>query len=223
MKIGLGSLVLMICALNATLSSAAPKDTQGRLFAGGTSVSPANVNEEVRANGLKKISATLLVGLEATYPIAPSLDLGLRYIKNQVDRDEDPSDPLSSDKIYISQDLLMGIARVPLVKSNFFRFDIFGGWGAAMSSTLKLEAGTQKGELSKRPFESMISAYGASVSIGYKSFFLFVEAGGMSNSVGGFQKTGTMNDNIQRMDLSGPYALVGVNFTGMPSGGSSKK
>jgi hypothetical protein len=217
-------LVFLLLTSFFSSSSWAAKSPQGRLFAGSTAVEPNAVNDEVTGNGLKKISATLLVGMEATYPVLNWMDLGLRYTKNQVSRDEDPSDPLLAHKVFINQDLLMGVARFPIVKSEILRFDAFGGFGGA-TTTLKLHTSTQRGELDRKEagdfFNTPVSAFGASLAFGYKKFFLFVEGGSLLNKVEGFKSSGTINDNIQTIDLSGPYALVGIAF--MDSSGLTNK
>lgn len=222
MKLWLATLTLTVLSLSALDSHAKPKVPSGKLFGGAAVVTPTQVNDEAVANGLKKISTTLIFGIEATYPILPVFDIGVRYFRNQVNRDEDPSDYLHDYKVYFTQDILMAVGRIPIVKTNILRIDIFGAYGAAMNTTLKMETATQMGELSKPGFEKGIGAYGGSISIGYKNFFVFVEGGGMSNVHDGFKRSGTINENIRVADFSGSYTLVGIAFVGDPPGSSKK-
>lgn len=210
-----GHAIVLVFILLSNFSAVADgKIPQGRFFAGSIAVEPTQVNDEALANGLKKVSSTLLLGFEGTYPVLSWIDLGLRYMKNQVDRDEDPSDPLLGHKVYITQDIVMAIARFPVLKSSILRADVFGGFGGK-SATLKIQSSTQHGERkADNLFSTAASAYGASVAIGYRSFFLFGEGGYIDNKVGGLTSSGTINGNIQTLDLSGGYVLVGLALMG---------
>ena len=215
-------LSLVLLGIFAALPGwASEKSFEGRIFAGGVSVKPAPVNDELTANDIKKISTTLMLGLEATGFVTSWANLGLRYIKNQVSRDEDPSDPQTSYKVFTSQDIFMGMARFPLVRSDFLHVDAFGGVGGAQT-TFKLETANQIGELSKGPFSTLVTAYGASAAIGFRKVFLFVEGGFLNDKVDGFKRSGTLNNKIQTVDLSGPYALVGFIFADSANIGAKK-
>jgi hypothetical protein len=221
--------LLFLCfSIVGPQASAKPQEINGRVFGGGVNVSPDEVNTELKDDGLKKISTTLLLGIEGSYPVLSWLELGVRYAKNQVNRDEDPSDPDHGYKVYASQDMLMLMARFPIVKSNFFIFDIFGGYGG-VSTVLKIEDASQSGELSRNSpsdvFRTGVHTYGASMSVGWKSFFLFVEGGVLGDKVDAFKRTGTIRGEIQKLDLSGTYGMVGFLFNGglANAGGSSKK
>ncbi|MCM2281892.1 MAG: hypothetical protein NDI61_08605, partial [Bdellovibrionaceae bacterium] len=64
-------------------------------------------------------------------------------------------------------------------------------------------------------FASLYSSYGASLAIGYKKVYLVFEGGYQSNTVDKFKSTGIMNDNIQKLNLSGGYATIGLLFDGV--------
>jgi hypothetical protein len=124
-------------------------------------------------------------------------------------------------KAYANQDIFMAIARFPLLKKDFVMVDAFGGVGGAQT-TFKLETASQSGELTKGLFSTLISAYGVSAAVGYKKYFFFVEGGFINDKVDGLKRSGTVSDNIQTLDLSGPYAMIGFIFTDA-AGFSGKK
>jgi hypothetical protein len=199
-------------AAGGSPSSAAAR-TSGRFFGGGVSVNPTNLNDEGRANGIKKVSTTLLLGAEISYAVLDWMELGLRYGRNQADRDEDPSDPNHDYKIYITQDILQATMRIPLAKSDMFRADIFGSYGGA-ATTFKLESASQSGEMSGGLFKTPVSSAGISMGIGHGGFYLYLEAGSFFDKADGLKRSGNINNSLQTVDLSGPYALVGFMLTG---------
>jgi len=191
---------------------------QGRIFAGVSDVDPKEVNTEYEAQGIKKAKSLPQFGIEIAYPLLKALDVGLRYTKRHIQRDELNSPLLTQYESEIDQDSAALIARVPFFKSNIIRLDAFGGVGGT-NTTLKMKSAAQDGQLSRKDssewFASPYTSYGASVAIGYKKFYAVIEAGFESNKVGKLKRTGTINDNIQTIDLSGSYVTVGFLFNGI--------
>jgi len=88
------------------------------------------------------------------------------------------------------------------------------GAGAA-STELKLKTATVNGSLDKKGFSSPVAFAGATVGVGYKSFFFTVEGGYEYNKVSSLKAT-NMTSNVDSMDLSGGYLLVGILFNDVP-------
>lgn len=193
---------------------------QARLFAGATSADPANLNSELKAQGLQEFSSITKYGAEATYSLAHFLDFGFNYTKRYTSKGDADTSSNSTNQVLINQDSVMLIARVPIFKSDLLRFDAFAGVGGS-NTTLTLKTASQDGELTRREsndwFASMCSSYGASVAIGYKKIYFVIEGGVDSNKVDSFKRTGNINDNIQTADLSGGYVSIGLLFDGLPA------
>lgn len=190
---------------------------QVRLFVGTTSATPTDVNTELNSDGLNKMSHITKYGFEIGYPLLKFFNIGLRYTLRHDLEDEIHS---TSNHYFgqIDQNEVMLIGRIPLLKTNLLRLDAFGGFGGT-NTTFKLKTLGQDGELSKKDpgawFASASASYGASLSIGWKHFYLVFESGFESNRVKGGFKADGVTTNINSIDLSGGYFTVGVLIDGM--------
>lgn len=211
--------LLISCTSFAAQSGSSNSGTGAtlRLLGGGASVKPADVNESFQSQQLQKVSASLLLGGEIGYTFG-KFGLGFRYLNNQVSRNEEPDIPNTVYTGSISQDIMMAMAHISLLKKDYVQFELFGGYGSA-SSRIKVKSSTQKGELNRGMFNSAVSTAGASLALGYKNFFITFEGGYMGNKATNFSRSGTINDDIQTLDLSGTYAMVGLLFYGSGIGG----
>lgn len=191
---------------------------QARLFVGVTSADPTNLNQELQAQGLKDFKTIPKAGVEITYPVFSFLEVGLNYTKRNLSRDESDTNYTTEYQATLNQDAVQLIARVPVIKTSFFRVDAFGGIGGS-NTTMSIKSASQDGELAKKAaegwFSTPISSYGVSAAVGYKNFFLVLEGGFESNKVDSFASTGNLNGNIQTIDLSGSYATIGLLFDGI--------
>ena len=188
-----------------------------RLIAGAASPSPAEVNKSFESQGLEKVSSSLLLGGELGFAF-DRVELGMRYLSNQVRRAEKPDVPNVEYVGSIKQDLLLAMVHVPVVKGDYARFDLFGGFGG-VGSQLKVKSSSQKGELKRSLLESAAWTGGASLSLGYKSFFISFEGGYLGNKSRDFSRSGTINQDIQTLEMSGGYAAVSLLFFGGGVGG----
>lgn len=186
---------------------------EGRLFLGTTQVSPSELNTELTAQGIKTVDLNTQFGVEITFPTFRYLNLGLRYTHHMISRDEATSSTGTDDKADLNQDGLMGIARVPLIRSDFMHFDVFVGAGAN-KSTYTEKSATQDGKLEKSV--SPLLAAGSSLALGYKKYFLFFEGGYESNKLESMTRSGNLDSNVNTIDLSGSYVMAGLMFYGIP-------
>lgn len=214
---------LLLFGIHSNTAFAKDFPVQARFFTGITSVDPKNVNETIEAQGLKKIDGVTQLGFEATYPLMNYLNVGIRYTKRLVDKDEEPADPSVEYNAKMEQDSVLLVARVPIMKSDIVRVDGFAGVGGT-NTTLGLKTISQDGELTRREsgdwFASPYAAVGGSVAIGYKKVFLVIEGGYETNKVDGFKRSGTVSSNVDTLDLSGSYVTVGLLIDGLT--GSTK-
>lgn len=213
-------LPLFLIAMASLESAFAAKDVpiQGRVFAGVGSADPKNLNTELEAQGLKTISSVYQLGGEATYSVLPVLELGIRYTKRYIERDEDPGSLFTDYSAELSQESVALVGRIPVLKTKVLRLDGFAGVGGT-NTTLKIKTATQEGELSKKDNQNWFAGYyttvGGSVAIGYKYLFLIVEGGMETNKVSNLTRTGTVNANVSEIDLSGSFFTLGLLFNGV--------
>lgn len=214
------SLVFTLTVFSLAPSLATAKDfpVQARLFAGTSTADPKDLNEELRAQSLDEMTKINFLGVEATYVAARFLNVGFRYTKRLIDVDEVGSGFGTDYSARLDQDSVMAIARLPVIRTKFFFIDAFGGYGGT-NTTFKIKSATQDGELSKREaddwFARPVLAYGGSFGIGYDKFFIAGEVGMENNKVDGFKRSGTVNNNVEVIDLSGSYFMISLIFNGV--------
>lgn len=191
---------------------------QARLFIGSTKANPSNLNSEMSAQGIKKFDNITKFGVEITYSLIKYLDVGINYTKHYQKNLEVTPTVGQNYSALLDQDAVQLIARVPFLRMDFMRADIFGGVGGS-NTTFKIKTASQDGELSRREgkdwFAAPVASYGASLSFGWKKFFFVLEGGAEMNKVDSFKRSGNINNNVQNIDLSGGYFQVGVMFDGV--------
>lgn len=218
MKLNIALIVAVLLVLPVEFAQAKDIPAQARLFIGSTTVDPEDVNTELRAQSLKEIDSITQYGVEALFPVIKFLDIGLRYSKHNIVRDEKNADPNTDFEAEIKQDTAMAVVRIPFFKTDILRLDAFAGYGGS-NTNLRVKTSTQDGELQKKAesgwFASPYSSYGGSLAIGYKRFYFIVEGGIETNKVDGFKRVGNINGNIETVDLSGSYITIGLMFDGV--------
>ena len=181
-------------------------------------IDPKDVNTELEAQTLKQIEAITQYGVEVTYPLAKVLDVGLRFTHRIILRDELLTTATTDYQAQLNQDSAMFVARIPFVKTKIMRMDAFAGLGGSNTS-LKIKTAGQDGEVHRKEsgdwVAAPVAAYGASVALGYKMFYLVIEGGMETNKVTNLKRTGNVNTNIEAIDLSGSYFTVGLMFDGI--------
>ena len=200
--------------------SALAKDIplQGRLFGGSVAIDPKDVNEEMEAQSLKKFNLLLQYGFEVSYPLVRFFNIGLRLTKRNISRDENPAVEATDYRAEIHQESLQLIGRIPFLNTTFLRMDAFAGFGGT-NTIMKIRTASQYGEISRKNgsngFASTMSSFGGSVAVGYKQVYFLVEGGVETNSASKLKRTGTVNNNIEAIDLSGSFFTIGVLFDGI--------
>lgn len=151
--------------------------------------------------------------MRITFPTFGILQAGLRYTRHFQNADENPADAATEFKADLTQDSMLGVVRYPFVKTDVVHVDVFGGAGLA-STALTLKTAGLDGKLEKSA--SLITAAGVSVAIGYKQFYLVLEGSYETNKVDALTKTGTLNDTVTTIDLTGTSFMIGLMFDGIP-------
>lgn len=192
---------------------------QARFTAGSTGVDLTNLNETIEAQGLKKFENLTQFGLEITYPLVTYLDVGARLTARLANNEEETPDPNTDFSARIEQQSYLLVARIPFVKTDLIRADVFAGFGGSNTS-FKIKTAGQNGELTRTATEGWLAtpyaAYGASLAIGHKWLYVVFEGGIETNKVDSFTRSGTVDSNINTLDLSGSYFSVGLLLDGIP-------
>ena len=208
-----------LCLLNLMVSPlwAAERTGQARLFLGSTQVSPSQLNTELAAQGLKKVDLNNQLGMEVTFPLNDTISYGLRYNRRLISQDELNSDPTTDYKVQVDQDVMAGVLRINALKHDFVRLDAVLGIGGS-NTEYKIKTATQDGSLTKKgtPAAALYTTAGVSLSLGAGKYFFVVEGGYEQNKVDGFDKSGTMNSNVDTLDFTGGYFSLGFMFDGIP-------
>lgn len=208
-------MILLVFSVNAQADDV---PIQGRVYIGATKVSPTELNNELSAQSLKKVDLLARYGAEMSYPIFKFFEFGIRYIRSEINRDEATSSIITNYEANIAQDAVMAVARISLLKTDILRLDVFGAYGGA-NTTFKIKSASQDGELRRRDdkgwLASPYSSYGGSIGLGYKPVYLFVEGGVEVNKVDSFKRFGTINSNVNTIDLSGSFIMVGLIYDGV--------
>lgn len=211
-------LIALIFIFEPVVGHSAEFPAQARLFIGSTSADPDNLNQEMTAQGLRKFSSIGKYGVEITYPVMKSLNVGINYSRRYLSQDETDSNTTTNYEGVINQDAVLLLARAQLYKTSFMLADVFAGVGGT-NTTFSMRSASQDGELTRREsgdwFASPVTAFGASVAFGFNNVYFFVEGGVESNKVDSFKRSGTINNNIQTINLSGNYVTVGILFDGI--------
>ncbi|WP_409479855.1 hypothetical protein [Pseudobdellovibrio sp. HCB154] len=207
--------ILAAISLTVLCSFAQAEDRgQGRLFLGSTQIDPKDVNDGLEAQSMKKLDMINQYGVEITLPAFKVIQAGFRYTQRMVTEEEVTPNAATEYKTDVTQQVFAGVVRAPIVNRDYFKFDVVAGAGAT-STELKLKTGTVDGSLDKKGFSSPMAFAGASVAVGYKSFFFTIEAGYEHNKVSSLKAT-NINNAAEDMDLSGSYLTVGLLFDNVP-------
>lgn len=199
---------------STTFTLAADIPIRARVFLGASNGNLSNVNTELKSLSLDEMGSIPFFGAEVTYSVLPALEVGLNYLKRQNIR-KSSANAGQDYEAQFDQSVFLGIARVPLLKTNVFRIDAFAGAGGS-NTNLKINSATVVGEVSKKDSKEFVasftSRYGASVGAGYKGVYFYVEAGYEDNKVNSLDRTGNISSEISSIDMSGPFALIGLQF-----------
>ncbi len=190
---------------------------QGRIFVGSTKVDPKDLNTELEAESLKSLDAITQYGVEITFPVTSFLNTGLRYTIKATFADEKDSSSSTNFESKISQEAMLAVARLLVKKTDSTYFDTFIAVGGT-NTNFKINSATQDGELDKKNnfFANPIYTAGASVAVGFKKVYFVIETGYEYNLIDKLKSSGTVNNNVDKINLSGGYVTVGLMFDGIP-------
>lgn len=199
----------------SVIANAAPHKLLGRVTFGQGQTDFTELNPVMAGHGIQDFKNLNKVGIEVTYPVLEYLELGGRFEQHTASRPSISGSTTTDGSI--SQDTLEAIVRVPFVKNSYFRMDVFGGYGAS-NTTIKIYSPSETGKFRHTGADkwnnAIVSSYGLSAAVGVKGISLYTEVGYQSNVVETFEKTGNLSSTLDRLDLSGPYASVGLLLDG---------
>ena len=210
--------IVITCLLIFVQTTQAESSTgQGRLFIGSTKIDPKDLNSELESENLKSLDAITQYGVEITFPVTNFLNTGLRYTKKATFADEKDSSSTTNFESKISQEAMLAVARLLVKKTDSAYFDTFIAVGGT-NTDFKINSATQDGELDKKNsfFANPVYSAGASVAVGFTKVYFVIETGYEYNLVDKLKSSGTVNSNVDKINLSGGYVTVGLMFDGIP-------
>ena len=208
------SFLISFASVHAASSSKDKEGVQGRLSYGRLFASPETLNSEMTSLGQTKFGNIDRFQIEITYPVLQSLDLGVRFDKNFA-KSSSTTVPSYRDNTSLDQTGLQLLMRVPLLKKEYIRFDIFGSYGGSNTS-IEIKSNNKSVKLEKSGAFNWsgteYSSYGATLGLGLKGYYLYAEGGVLNSKVDSFEKSGELTTNVNSLDLSGKYVVFGVIF-----------
>lgn len=217
----LSAILLILLAFSTASEVALAKEmpVRARFYAGSTKADMTAINDIIVPQGLKKADDISQWGLEIAPIMAKYLDLGVRYTKRSAITNEDPDVDSTRYQSRLIQDSILLVARVPFFQSENVRFDVFGGAGGT-NTNFSVYSSSNTGELSSQAakdwYSSPYTAYGASLALGAKEYFFFVEAGVENNKISNFKSEGNIGGTLETLDMGGNYLIVGLLLNGIP-------
>jgi opacity protein-like surface antigen len=184
---------------------------QWRVFGSSITVDPKDLNDELEAQGVKKVKSLLGLGFDVTTPLIGRLNVGARF-SQRLGYAGEKTESLATDyRVDVKQDAIAALIRLPLIQTQIFFLDIFGAYGGSHTHA-KITGSSETGKITKTDSAGWWSgAYGASLGVGYDRFFVAVEGGMETNRIAELQRTG-LNGNIETLDFSGPYVALALVF-----------
>jgi hypothetical protein len=221
----LGTLAIIFAQ---TTEAAKSKSSSGgskgefRVFGGTQEPKLEQVNSELKAVNLEPMESLVTLGAEAIVPLFWRVSFGFRFIGKTVESEDvsgNVQNELDKNYAYLHQVNAIGLLRFRLVDKTYFKADIFGGAGLAKTK-LRIRAEDDTDGHYTRGYRSEnrtgLSTAGGSLAVGFGNVFLFIEAGHEWQNVRLLDKTGTLNTNITKLEMDGPYYFAGLAFDGIP-------
>ena len=186
---------------------------QGRLFGSVMGIKPKTLNDSITTYNLQPYSKLYGYGFEIAQEFFPHINLGMRVEGKYVKVNKDSSVASTSTIYYssISQTLGDGVLRIDVIKTHYFKFDLFGAVGLSSNQIEIHTSTTGEGNFVGNAFHQKA---GGSIGIGFGGVYLMAEAGYDWNKLNNLKKTRSVPSGIDNIDLSGQYVAVGVILTG---------
>jgi hypothetical protein len=204
------SLLLAVLLLTTVARAADAPKVKGRIWAGQVTADPKDLNSTLTTDHVDNISKYNKFGADITNPVLSHLELGVRYDKIY----QNNTGTNSINSATLNQDIVMGEMRIPIVTSTLLHADIFAAAGLS-DSKVEFNTTTETGKLKTDGATGFASEAGATLGIGFKTVYLFVESGYISNKVQGMKKDSTLTNSVTSMDLSGSYMSIGLLIDGV--------
>lgn len=211
--------IMTIFIVNTSIA-ATTVPVQARFFAGETTFKENSLTDTFSAENMSAEAKHSKLGLEALYTLFGSSGGGIRFEKKSTLRHSE-ADIFKT--ISANQYALSLIARLAILDTPNIRLDLFGTYGTSYTK-LTFNSDNFNGTMingtegiytldgtSASPY-----SYGASLGLGAKGYYIYVESGIERNIIKKFKSTGTVPNAITQLDLSGPYVLLGLIIDGFP-------
>lgn len=203
-------LVLILLISQNAFSQKSKLATNLRLYVGSQNFDLTEANQNLKNQNFDQIESLPILGLEASAYATSSIQLGVRgHIKSKIAKS---TDGVANDSAQLTQSSFSVIARLDLLDSNLFFIDANIGVGLANS---ELEVNKTLIKSTYKDESHFIGNAGLSAGVGWKSFFIFGEAGYENNESASLEKSVNAPDTYKKLELSGPYFLLGISLRGL--------
>jgi hypothetical protein len=213
-------IVLFFIIFNSSLSQAVDLDfkwSELRVFIGGNNLAkdPTELNNLGNADNVEDYKSFTGIGLEADAQLAKKFKVGTRIkgIWNSMYPPNAPNPPTSY--VAISQYSAGFLGRLTLIDTENVLVDVVAELGLANTKFDVKTTSSGNGMFTKDA--GFFQRLGATVGLGWPSVKFYIEAGQEWNKLDDIKFEGTITHNLTSLDLSGPYYVVGVIISGIPS------
>ncbi|WP_409478686.1 hypothetical protein [Pseudobdellovibrio sp. HCB154] len=173
-----------------------------------------NLGALMQAEQIEELKKVTGFGLEVDAELSSWFKAGTK-IKGVFNGSNKKEAPFPATEYLSVQQYSAGLTgRVMLVNKENFFFDVFGELGLSNNTVeLRTTMGNAKWDKNSHFYQRA----GASTGFGGSSFKMFVEGGYENFKLDNLKHEGAIGQNINEIDLSGPYVSVGLIISGLPS------
>ncbi|OYZ18932.1 MAG: hypothetical protein B7Y39_12935 [Bdellovibrio sp. 28-41-41] len=187
--------------------------SQIRIFYGKGLVNSTVINDYLTTQNLDSIKDINRIGAEVALYSGSSkmFNFGLKYFLGQKTIDG----ATSGEHATVTQGVWQFIGRATLTRKDTHYIDFLLGAGGGSLAFLR-ETATSRSMLERNQYSSRIFTAGFSAGFGYKRLYFYLEAGYDHNYVGSMERTSGSLTPFEGIDMSGPYATIGIMIDGIP-------
>lgn len=175
---------------------------------------PTALNNLTAADNVQKLDTSNGIGLEADAKYK-AFKVGTRFKYVLMSKEPIGAAVGGPSALTISQYTVGLLGRYPIVDNDLLTFDVVAELGMANTSFDVKTIASGNGTFKKDG--SFFQRAGAAFGVGWPSAKFYFEVGQEWNKLDDMSFTGTIANNINSVDLSGPYFSIGLIISGMPS------
>mgnify|MGYP006077616001 CR=1 FL=1 len=198
---------------SAFSASSGEVPSQIRIFYGKGLVNSTVINDYLTTQNLDSIKDINRIGVEVGLYTGNNkmFNFGLKYYAGQKTVDG----AASGEHGTVTQGVWQFIGRATITRKDTHYVDFLLGAGGASLAFLR-ETATTRSMLERTNHTSRAFTTGFSTGFGYKRLYFYLEAGYDWNYVGSMEQISGTLEPFDKIDMSGPYATIGIMIDGIP-------